>query len=160
MFKPMRRAKQQLSDEQVMEILKRNTAGTLALLGNDGYPYAVPLSYVYHEGKLYFHSSASGHKLDAIRVYEKASFCVIDQDDIVPAEYTTYYQSIIAFGTIQIVEDEASMREPLTMLAMKYCADYEQGISAEIDKFIRNMVVFELSIEHISGKASVELINI
>lgn len=159
MFRNMRRAKQQLSNEQAIAILERNTAGTLALLGNEGYPYAVPLSYVYHEGKLYFHSAASGHKLDAIKEYPKASFCVIDQDDIVPEAYTTYYKSVIAFGTVHLVEDVTRMREILTLLAMKYCADYQQGIAAEIDAYIQNMTVFELSIAHMTGKVSIELME-
>ena len=158
MFRDMRRKKQCLSEREAVEILERNTAGTLSLLGDDGYPYGVPLSYVYADGKIYFHSASAGHKIDAITNYEKASFCVVDQDYIVPKEYTTYYKSVIAFGTVRLVEDESRMREILTSLAMKYCADYAQGISAEIEKFINNMAVLELSITHITGKASIELI--
>ncbi len=158
MFRDMRRNKQCLSEREAVEILKRNTSGTLSLLGDDGYPYGVPLSYVYEDGKLYFHSATSGHKIDAIQNYEKASFCVVDQDEIVPKEYTTYYKSVIVFGTVRLVEDESRMREILTSLAMKYCAEYAQGISAEIEKFINNMAVLELSISHITGKASIELI--
>ena len=158
MFQPMRRSKQQLSDEQAIAMLERNTAGTLALLGEDGYPYAVPLSYVYLDGVLYFHSASSGHKIDAIKQYEKASFCVIDKDEIVPKAYTTYYKSVIAFGKVHIIDDTEQMRSILTALAMKYCADYEQGIAAEIDKYCSNMAVIALSIEHITGKASIELI--
>ena len=158
MFRDMRRKKQCLSEREAVEILERNTAGTLSLLGDDGYPYGVPLSYVYVNGKLYFHSASAGHKIDAIKNYEKASFCVVDQDNIVPKEYTTYYKSVIAFGTVRLVEDKSRMREILTSFAMKYCADYAQGISAEIEKFISNMAVLELSITHITGKASIELI--
>lgn len=76
-FRDMRRKRQQLSNEESIAILEKATAGTLALLGDDDYPYAVPISYVYHEGKLYFHSALSGHKVDAIRKCEKASFCVM-----------------------------------------------------------------------------------
>ena len=80
----MRRHRQQLSCEESIGILKKATSGTLALLGDGGYPYAVPISYVYDEGKLYFHSAKSGHKVDAIRSCDKASFCVIEQDVIQP----------------------------------------------------------------------------
>ena len=89
MFREMRRFKQLLPQETAIEILNRNTSGTLALIGDNDYPYAVPISYVYIDGKLYFHSAKSGHKIDAIIKHEKASFCVIDQDHIVPEKYTT-----------------------------------------------------------------------
>ena len=104
MFREMRRKRQMLGKEECEEILNRGTSGVLALLGDDAYPYAVPISYVYEDGKLYFHSARSGHKLDAVREYPKASFCVIDQDQIVPEEYTTYFRSVIAFGSIRILE--------------------------------------------------------
>ena len=105
-FREMRRKHQQLSEEESIGILQKATSGTLALLGDGGYPYAVPISYVYDDGKLYSHSAMSGHKVDAIRKCDKASFCVIDQDNVQPAEYTTYFRSVIAFGRIRIVEDE------------------------------------------------------
>ena len=99
-FREMRRKRQQLSNEESVAILEKATAGTLALLGDGDYPYAVPISYVYHEGKLFFHSALAGHKVDAIRKCEKASFCVIEQDDVQPKKYTTFFRSVIAFGRI------------------------------------------------------------
>ncbi len=105
-FRDMRRKRQQLSVEESIGILQKATSGTLALLGDNGYPYAVPISYVYSEGKLYFHSALTGHKVDAIKSHDKASFCVIDNDDVKPHEYTTYFRSVIAFGRIHIIEDE------------------------------------------------------
>lgn len=81
-FRAMRRKRQHLSDEESIGILQKVTSGTLALLGDNDYPYAVPISYVYYDGKLYFHSALSGHKVDAIRQCDKASFCVIEQDDV------------------------------------------------------------------------------
>ena len=82
-FREMRRKRQQLSNEESIGILQKTTSGTLALLGDGGYPYTVPISYVYDDGKLYFHSAMSGHKVDAIRNCDKASFCVIDQDNLI-----------------------------------------------------------------------------
>ena len=102
MFREMRRSKQQMSEDAANAILKSATSGVLSLLGDDGYPYGVPISYVYEEGKLYFHSALSGHKVDAVRNYDKASFTVIVQDDIVPEKYTTLYRSVIAFGCVHI----------------------------------------------------------
>lgn len=94
-FRPLRRRKQALSAQLCEEILRRGTSGVLALAGDGGYPYAVPMSYAFDGGKLYFHCAREGHKLDAIRREPKASFCVIDRDTVVPEEYTTYFRSVI-----------------------------------------------------------------
>ena len=110
-FREMRRKRQQLSEEESISILRKSTAGTLALLGDIDYPYAVPISYVYHEGKLFFHSALTGHKVDAIRKCDKASFCVIERDDVQPEKYTTFFRSVIAFGRIHIIEDETEKLE-------------------------------------------------
>ena len=122
-FRQMRRKRQQLSNEESIAILEKATAGTLALLGDNDYPYAVPISYVYHEGKLYFHSALAGHKVD--RKCDKASFCVIEQDDVQPKKYTTFFRSVIAFGRIHIIEDEqekletARMKEAIELLKQR-----------------------------------------
>ena len=109
-FREMRRRKQELSRQEVLDVLYNGTSGVLALLGDNDYPYAVPISYVYDDGKIYFHSAKSGHKIDAIQKTEKASFCVIDKDLVVPEEYTTYFRSVIAFGKIRVIEDDREKR--------------------------------------------------
>ena len=157
MFRQMRRFKQSLPQKTAVEILNRNTGGTLALLGDEDYPYAVPISYVYADGKIYFHSAKSGHKIDAIKNHEKASFCVIDKDEIVPEKYTTYFRSVIAFGKVRLVEDLEEMRRIATVLAMKYSADFEAGIPAEIDSSIKNMAIIEMTIDHMTAKEAIEL---
>ena len=159
MFREMRRSKQRLPREVTVEILERNTSGVLALSGDDGYPYAVPMSYVYAEGKIYFHSAKNGHKIDAIQRNEKASFCVIDQDQIVPEQYTTFFRSVIVFGRLRLVEDMEEMRRIAATLAMKYSADFKEGIPKEINASIRNMAVLELTIDHITAKEAIELIK-
>lgn len=103
MFREMRRKKQILSEKECVEILEKGTVGVLGLLGDNDYPYAVPISYVYYNSKLFFHGAKNGHKIDAIPKCSKASFCVIDQDHIVPEECTTYFRSDIAFGKIHII---------------------------------------------------------
>ena len=159
MFREMRRSKQQLPREVAVEILERNTSGVLALSGDEGYPYAVPMSYVYADGKIYFHSAKNGHKIDAIQRNEKASFCVIDQDQIVPEKYTTFFRSVIVFGRLRLVEDMEEMRRIAAALAMKYSADFKEGIPKEINASIRNMAVLELTIDHITAKEAIELIK-
>ncbi|NLD86776.1 MAG: 5-nitroimidazole antibiotic resistance protein, partial [Clostridiales bacterium] len=101
MFRKMRRFAQSLSEEENIEILSRNTSGVLALSGDEGYPYALPMAYCYDNGRIIFHSASKGHKIDAVGNCDKASFCVIDRDDVFPEEYTTKYRSVIVFGKIR-----------------------------------------------------------
>lgn len=127
----------------------------LALAGAEGYPYALPISYVYHEGRLYFHCALTGHKLDAVARCPKASFCVIAQDDVVPALYTTRYRSVIAFGTIRKLEDEQAIITALDVLGRKYAPDLDP--SAEIAKSLPRVCVLEMTIDHLTGKEGIEL---
>ena len=108
MFRPMRRIKQQLSEDDAKSVLEHGTSGVIALSGDEGYPYAVPMSYVFDGNRIIFHSALSGHKIDAIKNSNKASFCVVEKDEIIPDEYTTYFRSVVAFGKIRILDrDEA-----------------------------------------------------
>jgi len=159
MFREMRRKNQALSLEECILILNNGTSGVLAVSGDNDYPYAVPLSYVYHDSKIFFHCAISGHKLDAIARNEKVSFCVIDQDKVVPQEYTTYFRSVIVFGKARILEDEAEKRSALEKLAARYSPDYEQGRLREIDKQLKRVCVVELAIEHMTGKEAIELVR-
>ena len=153
----MRRKRQQLSNEESIAILEKATAGTLALLGDEDYPYAVPISYVYAEGKLFFHSALSGHKVDAIRKYEKASFCVIAQDDVQPKKYTTYYRSVIAFGRIHIVDDEQEKLETARLLGNRYNPNDDERLQKEIESGLSRMLILRFDIEHLTGKEAIEL---
>ena len=157
MPREMRRKKQELSQDECIAILRRRTSGVLAVLGDDDYPYAVPLSYVYDRGRLLFHSATAGHKLDAIERCSKASFCVVDKDDVVAHEYTTYFRSVIAFGCAHVLLDEADRRHALELLAAKYSPDDEEGRLQEVDKLIGRTCMVELSIERMSGKQAIEL---
>ena len=156
-FRPMRRIRQQLSNAETVSILERATSGTLALLGDNGYPYAVPISYVYDEGKLYFHSALSGHKVDAIRNYEKASFCVIAQDDVIPEKYTTEYRSVIAFGRIHIIEDEEEKLTAARLLGDRYNPHQDEALQKEIESGLSRMLAIRFDIEHLTGKEGIEL---
>ena len=158
-FRAMRRHRQQLSHEESIGILQKATSGTLALLGDGGYPYAVPISYVYDDGKLYFHSAMSGHKVDAIRSCDKASFCVIDQDCVRPAEYTTYFRSVIAFGRIRIVEDEAEKQAIARILGNRYNPNQEEALQKELEHGLARMLAVRLDIEHLTGKEAIELLR-
>lgn len=157
-FRPMRRGKQALSMPECAEILARGTSGVLALAGDGGYPYAVPLSYVYDGEKLYFHCARAGHKLDAIAREPKASFCVIDRDEVIPEEYTTYFRSVIAFGRVRVVEDEAQKRAAIDLLARKYAPDDSaENRGRAIAREWKPLCMLEMEIDHLSGKEAIEL---
>ncbi len=163
-FREIRKArrKQALSSEECNWILDHATHGVLALLGDEDYPYAVPLSHARVGSTIYFHSFIHGHKLDAIAAHDKASYCVIDTDQIVPDEFTTYYRSVIAWGRVHIIEDDEEKRTALTALADRYCkpdfsGNYDTELAAEIEKSWPACIAFKLEIEYLSGKESREL---
>ncbi|SJZ95243.1 pyridoxamine 5'-phosphate oxidase family protein [Anaerorhabdus furcosa] len=157
MFRELRRNKQILSHGECIEILQNATSGVLAVLGDDDYPYAVPLSFAYDEDRIIFHCAKAGHKLDAILKHEKVSFCVIDKDDVVPHEFTTYFRSVVLFGKAQLIEKEDAKRKATEILCKKYQPTGE-GIEEEINKSIDHMQVVQINIEHMSGKEAKELV--
>lgn len=159
MFRDMRRKKQMLSVEETIAIFESGTSGTLALLGDDDYPYTVPISYVYSDNKIFFHSAKSGHKIDAITKNDKASFCVIDADHVVSEKYTTYFRSAIAFGKIKIIEDDCMKHSTIQKLAEKYSSAHREGIQEEINRGYKSLTMLELDIEHMTGKESIELVQ-
>lgn len=159
MFVEMRRKKQLLSKEETIKIFEKGTSGVLAVLGNEDYPYAVPLSYVYCDSKIYFHGAKAGHKIEAIKKCDKASFCVIDEDNIVPEKYTTYFRSAIAFGKIKVIEDEKEKRKAIEKLAARYTPMDEAGRLQEIEREYNILCMIELDIEHMTGKEAIELVR-
>lgn len=159
-FREMRRKRQQLSDEECTKILQTATAGTLALLGDGGYPYALPISFVYVDGKLFFHSALQGHKVDAIRNCDKASFCVIDQDEVHGEEYTTYFRSVITFGRIHIIDDEREKKEAARCLGNRYNPDDEDALQKELAKGFNRMLIICMDVEHMTGKQAIELAKV
>ena len=158
MFRDMRRHNQQLTAEECVEVLNRGTSGVLAVLGDEGYPYAVPLSYAYCNGSLYFHGALTGHKLDAIQRCDKVSFCVVDQDDVMPEKLTTVYRSVIAFGRAYILDDERKIAQGVRMLGAKYLNNLNSDVvDQEIMSSMPKLTVIRMDIEHITGKEGAEL---
>lgn len=159
MFRDMRRKGQQLSEEECISILNNASSGVLALIGDEDYPYAVPLSFVYYDSKIYFHSAKSGHKTDAIAKNSKASFCVIDCDDVVPVKYTTAYRSVIAFGKIRVLDNDEEKRTAIERLADKYSPNQTEHSLHVIEKEYDRFCMIELQIEHMTGKEGLELVK-
>ena len=155
MFRPMRRMRQGLDESRCMRILSGASHGVLALDGDDGYPYAVPLSFAISDGRIVFHSALSGHKIDAVRRSGRASFCVVTEDSAVPEEFTTRYCSVIAFGRISIVEDENRKLRDIEAIAMKYAPSVSRSVMDDtISRSWNAFHIIELEIEHITGKVS------
>ena len=160
MYPEMRRKKQALSPAACDAILQAGTSGVLALSGADGQPYAVPLSYVYHEGKIYFHCAKAGHKLDLLDQNPKVSFCVIGQDQVVPEQYTTYYRSVILFGTVRRLTAGEEKRAAIQALARRYSPDEPaEKVDAEIARYWDALCMLELTPDHITGKECIELVR-
>lgn len=157
MFREMRRSKQAMTSEECIAVLNRGTSGVLAVWGDDDYPYAVPLSYLYEDSKLYFHCAADGHKTDAIKNHPKVSFCVTDQDQVVSQEYTTYYRSVICFGRARILESEEEKKSSLEKLAAKYTPEDEAGRLREVEQSLKRVCMVEITIESMTGKEAKEL---
>jgi nitroimidazol reductase NimA-like FMN-containing flavoprotein (pyridoxamine 5'-phosphate oxidase superfamily) len=158
MFREMKRSKQLLPADETVAVMNRCTNGVLACMGDEDYPYAVPLNYVFLEGKIYFHSAKSGHKLDAITRNPKVSFAVVDEDTIVSAEYTSYFRSVIAFGRARIVEDDERLRA-FEALVEKYSGDQpEENKRKEITDCERAHII-AIDIDHITGKVASEYVN-
>ena len=159
MFRDMRRKDQVLSREECLAVLDRGTSGVLAVHGDDGYPYAVPLSYAYEDGKLWFHCARTGHKLDAILRDPKVTFCVVDRDQVVPLEYTTYFRSVIAFGRMRILEDDGEKRAAIEVLSLKYAPkEPREHLDRVIEKEWAPLCILEMTVEHLSGKQAIELV--
>ena len=78
MFRPMRRKERAISDEEAKKLLLLERRGVLAVNGDEGYPYAIPVNYFYdrEHGKIYFHGSRAGHKVDSLKKDDKVCFTV------------------------------------------------------------------------------------
>ena len=159
MFRAMRRKKQLLSVEATEKILATGLVGVLGVAGDDDYPYTVPVNYAFDNGRIYFHSAVSGHKLDGIQRNSKVSFCVIDRDEIVPQELTSYFRSAIAFGQAKIVSDEALKLQALELLARKYSPGMDARAAEAIQREWKHTCVVEITIDHLTGKEAIELVN-
>jgi uncharacterized protein len=159
MFREMRRKDQLLSEAETIEILRSSTSGVLAVSGDDDYPYAVPLSFAYEQGKIFFHCAKVGQKLDGIQKNDKVSFCVIKTDDVKQETFTTHYRSVIAFGKARILKEDSEKRHALECLVEKYSPGYTAEGQTEITNGWNKVCVVEIKVEHMTGKAAIEIIK-
>ncbi len=159
MFREMRRFKQQLPQDEADAILKRNEDGVLSLHGDNGYPYGVPVNYVWDGEKIIFHCALTGHKIDAIKADPKVCFTVIDQHEVLPQKLATRYRSVIVFGKARFVEDEKERDLAFRAFANRHSGDFPEEIEAEIISAGPRALIVEITPEHITGKESLDLLQ-
>ena len=153
MFRQMRRFKQQIPEEECIDVLKTELRGVLSVTGDDGYPYGMPLDHWYSEadGKLYFHCAREGHKLDAIMRNDKVSYCVMDKGFRKDGDWALNIRSVIIFGRMKVVEDEEKKREICTNICRRFTDD-EEYLQKELKNAFPRVCCLELTPEHMNGK--------
>ena len=121
--------------------------------GDDDYPYAIPINYVYDKEnkKIYFHGARVGHKIDALRLCDKVCFTVYGNETIKEETWAPFMQSTVVFGRCHFMENGEKAIALLKSFAMKYYPN-EQMVDEEIAHAGKAVQLFEIEIEHLSGK--------
>ena len=153
MFRPMRRPKNAIPDEQAKKLLREEKRGVIAMNGDDGYPFAIPVDYFYDEtaGKIYFHGAKSGYKVDALRRCDKVCFTVYGSETIREEAWAPYLRSVVVFGRCRLLEQSPETMALLKRFAMKYYPE-ERLADEEIRQDGAAAQLFEIEIHHLSGK--------
>ena len=153
MFRDMRRKKQAIGEDECIQVLKEQTRGVLSVLGDDGYPYGVPINHYYNDedGHIYFHGGKIGHRVDAVRANDKVSFCCYDHGTQKEGDWALTVHSVIVFGRIRIVEDQEKTNDISRRLCYKFTDD-EDYIAQEIQRSGPGTLLMELNPEHMTGK--------
>ena len=153
MFRDLTRKSKQLSQEECARILEAETRGVLSVMGDEGYPYGMPMNHWYdrESGKIYFHTGIGGHRSDSISRCDKVSFCVHDSGVRPEGEWAFDVRSVIVFGRVRELEDLELIRDITRKLSYKFTQD-EGYIEEEIRNHARATRLLELTPEHICGK--------
>lgn len=151
-FREMRRSDRQVFNSDIEDILLRGEYGILSTISEIGYPYGVPVNYVYHNNRIFFHCAKTGHKLDNISNNGKVSFCVVVDTELIPEKFSTRYKSVIAFGTAAGATGDMK-KEALMGLVKKYSVDYIEKGRKYVEKEHDGTVLIKIDIQHITGKA-------
>lgn len=152
MFRNMRRSEKLMSIQDTVKVLQEAEYGTFATVGDNGYPYSVPLNYVYEKDTIYFHSAHTGNKIENIKMNHKVGFSVVSYHKLLPDKFDTEYDSAILFGTGSEVIHEQEKRHALQLFIEKYSRDYFAEGTSYIDKAIHAVAVYKIQVDHMSGK--------
>jgi uncharacterized protein len=158
-FREMRRIKQLLSKEETIKILNACSYGVLGVNGDDGYPYTVPVNYVFKDNKLFFHCAKEGHKIDSIKSNDKVTFSVIEKDEVIEKSFDTDFRSASIFGRARILTDDSDKRYALECLVEKYSSNYIEEGQKVIENGLNRVCVVEVKIEHMTGKAAINIVR-
>ncbi len=155
MFRKMRRQKQELSENECRDILINQPRGVLAVIGDNEYPYVIPMSHVFVHDKIYLHGAKKGHKNDAIKNNPKVSYCVVNEGTRNKDEWWYTFKSVVIFGKIKTLTDNDEKIDKLTYLGNKFFPTCEET-KTEINRLLDRTEVFEITIDHMTGKLVVE----
>lgn len=157
MFREVTRVKQQLPPAECVEILKSELRGVLSVVGDEGYPYGMPMNHWYNaeDGCIYFHCGRSGHRLDALKRCSKASYCVCDRGVREEEQWAWKVKSVVVFGQVRVIDDMDMVTDITTKLSLKFTQDL-QYIKEEVERSGRNTLLLRLEPEHICGKRVTE----
>ncbi len=153
MFRPVRKKINEIKIEEAKKLLHQSRRGVLAVIGDNNYPYAIPVNYLYDEEneKIYFHGSRAGHKVDAIKNCDKVCFTVIGNETIKKETWAPFLQSTVIFGRCHLIQDQSTAMILLKKFAMKFYPN-ESMVDEEIAVFKKATQMYEIEIEHLSGK--------
>ena len=107
MFRPLRRKKRAITDEEARELLATCKRGVFAVNGDDGYPYAIPVNYFFdaEHDKIYFHGAKAGHKVDSLKRDDKVCFTVYGNEWYQDGDWAPYVMSTVVFGRCRLAND-------------------------------------------------------
>ena len=154
MFREMRRKDRQVETGVGIKLLEEGAYGVLSVLGDDDYPYGVPMNYAYKDGFIYLHGFLDGHKIDAITKHPKVCFTVVGETEVLPDQVSTNYTSVIVFGKAEVVASlNADARKAAFDIIMdKYVPGEKDRTDAYIHAHQQNTNAIKIDIEHISCK--------
>ncbi len=157
MFRELTRRNKELSKDECIKILLQEKRGILSVIGDNDYPYGMPMNHFYNEedDAIYFHCGNVGHRLDSIKKSNKVSFCVYDSGFKKENHWELNFKSVIVFGIIQIIDDKTLITKITTKLSHKFTQD-ENYIQKEIESALHRTLLLKLNIEHICGKSVTE----
>lgn len=153
MFREMRRIKQQITEAECIEVLKTGRRGVLSVLGDDDYPYGIPVDYIYDEetGNLYFHGAPTGHRIDAVTKHDKVCFTVFDNEEFREGDWAAWVRSVIVFGRIKVIADREKRLSVTRRIGLKYYPTAE-AVDEILNRTADRVAALELCVEHMTGK--------
>lgn len=152
MFKEMRRKSKETSKEEALNILEKADSGVFSSISKNGYPYGVPVNYVYLNEAIYIHGAKDGHRLDNIRENSKSSFTAVSYEEIISSNFETFYDSVVVFGKAFEVTDEEEKNQAFLKFMDKYSIDFLEKGKLYIEKSKDYTSLIKIEIIHITGK--------